>query len=659
MSHELNTQQRDAVETVDTPLMVLAGAGSGKTRVITTKILYLIKNGFVKASKIAAITFTNKAAREMQERLKQMLGDDKELPLVCTFHALGLRIIRIEYKRLGFKKKVSIFDVSDTQRLMRDILPKNTQKEDIEHALRKISSIKNSGITVEQSVHMTDEIPSLVSELYYKYQERLKQLSAVDFDDLILLPLHLFRQYEDVRLAWSERIRYLMVDEYQDTNASQYELVKYLAGSRGALTVVGDDDQSIYGWRGAKIENLENLSRDFEGLKVVKLEQNYRSRGNILNAANAVVANNPHNIDKKLWSALGDGPPVLITTKENPVKEAGSICSKIMTIRFQENCDYSECAILYRSNHLSRDIERSLREQRIPYHMSGGMSYFDRSEIKDVLSYCRVLINPDDDISLMRIINVPRREIGSTSIAQLREIATHYHCSLWEVMQKEDGLSRLRTTAKRNILQFVAWMQNIQDNMEDQHPVALVSTLVNESGYLRWLKADEKDPEKSRKKAKNIEEFIGWIERIASENVNADLAEVLSILALGSSDDGEDPGDVVRLMTIHASKGLEFEYVFVVGVEEGILPHQNSLDEGSDEEERRLMYVAMTRAREVLHLSNVKQRRKFGEIIKCKPSRFIDEIPSEYVVMQGAKDKPKTKETAKAHLEQMLKMMQD
>ncbi|MGV6851803.1 MAG: ATP-dependent helicase [bacterium] len=657
MKNVLNVQQQEAVEYINGPLMVLAGAGSGKTRVITTKIIHLIQSGQVAGGKIAAITFTNKAAKEMQARLKKMLGKDQEMPIVSTFHSLGLRILRTEKKKLGFSNNLSVFDVSDTQRLMREILPKNIQKEEIDMALSRISKIKNKGISPEQAAELSDQIPAAIAEIYEQYQQRLTKLSAVDFDDLIYLPLQLFNKYEDVRLAWSERIRYLMVDEYQDTNTAQYELMRYLAGDRGQLTVVGDDDQSIYAWRGANSNNIEILKADYPKLRVIKLEQNYRSRGTILKAANAVVANNPHDIEKKLWSALGDGPPIMISRHDNPVIEARSVCSTIMTIRFKENCPYDKFAIVYRSNHQARDLEQVLREQRIPYHLSGGLSFFDRSEIKDVLSYCRVLANPDDDISLMRIINVPKREVGSGTLAVLREIATHFDCSLWDALSRVEGQARMRASAVRKLMAFKNWMLVLQEDM-DMQPIQKVTKLLHKSGYLEWLKVDEKDPIKSRRKIKNVEELLRWIERACEENPKADFAEILNILALGNNEQDE-PGEVVRLMTIHASKGLEFKYVFLVGAEEGILPHQNALDEGSEEEERRLMYVAMTRAEEALHISHVKKRKKYGEMLRCKSSRFIEEIPTELTHNQSAAKQTISKSTGKAHLAELLKMTQE
>ncbi len=663
----LNPSQSEAVRYIEGPLLVLAGAGSGKTRVITRKIAYLIKECGLSPRHIAAVTFTNKAAREMKERVGQLLvGRENHGLRVSTFHTLGLDIIRRELKHLDYKPGFSIFDAQDSAGLIRELLRREGGTDGLEQEIqRRISDWKNAFITPEQAVSRADDTASFAAcRIYAEYNRHLKAYNAVDFDDLIMLPVLLFEAEPEVLESWQNRIRYLLVDEYQDTNITQYRLVQLLVGLRGALTVVGDDDQSIYAWRGARPENLVELGKDFPGLKVIKLEQNYRSMGCILKAANRLIANNPHVLEKRLWSEMGYGEPIRVVRARDEEDEAVKVVSSLMHHRFQNRTDFGDYAILYRGNHQSRLFEKALREQRIPYQLSGGTSFFSYSEVKDVLAYLRLLINPDDDTAFLRVVNTPRREIGPTTLEKLGGYASQRGIGLFSA-SFELGLTQVLKQRQLDRLRaFTDWMVDIGDRSRRGDALAATRDLVREIGYESWLRDTCPSLKQAERKMKNVEELIGWIGRMAEkEEGEPDLGELvakLTLMDILERNEEEDARDRVRLMTLHAAKGLEFPNVFLVGMEEELLPHRTSIEEDSIEEERRLAYVGITRAQRVLTLTLANRRRRGGEVVRCEPSRFIAELPQEDLKWEGAgieAPAEEKQERGKAHLAALRGML--
>jgi len=640
---DLNPRQKEAVRYIDGPLLVLAGAGSGKTRVITQKIAHLIQNCGIGPSHIAAVTFTNKAAREMKERVGQLLrGREGKGLRVSTFHTLGLDIIRRELATLGYKAGFSIFDAADSAALLRELMRKENGHEELEKEVqRRISSWKNAFVTPEQALAgAEDPMDHNAALLYAGYNRHLKAFNAVDFDDLIMLPVLLFQQQPEILEKWQNRIRYLLVDEYQDTNATQYQLVKLLVGLRGALTVVGDDDQSIYAWRGAQPENLALLSRDFPGLKVIKLEQNYRSMGRILKAANQLIAQNPHVFEKKLWSELGYGDPLKVVNCADEQDEALKVASAILHHRFQYKTDYADFAILYRGNHQSRLFERALREQRIPYTISGGSSFFALTEVKDIMGYLRLLVNPDDDTAFLRVVNTPRREIGAATVEKLGAYATQRGISLFAASFELGLKAQINERAHLRLSRFVHWLVEIGDRARRGDPVAAARDLVRDIDYQLWLNDNSKDLKQAERRMENVEELLGWLGRMAADEENeiSDLSEMvarMSLMDILERQNEEEAGDTVRLMTLHAAKGLEFPHVFLVGMEEELLPHRVSIEEDNIEEERRLAYVGITRAQRTLTMTLATRRRRGGELVRCEPSRFLEELPEEDLQWEG------------------------
>ena len=651
---KLNPQQQAAVEYLAGPLLVLAGAGSGKTRVITEKIAYLISNMGLSPTKIAAITFTNKAAKEMRERISRRLkGQNANGLILCTFHALGWRILRQHSAAVDYRPGISILDERDTLQLVRDLLSPGTQADKVRQARWQLSRWKNLALDVgeaEANASSAGEIAAVV--LYKRYQEQLKTLNAVDFDDLIMLPLQLL-QDQEIRTIWQEKLRYLLVDEYQDTNETQYRLLKLLTGSRGAITAVGDDDQSIYAFRGAQPENIQQLGLDFENLKVIKLEQNYRSSGRVLKAANAVIANNPHEHQKQLWSALPEGELLRIIPCENERDEARRVTSEILHRKFTCNNHYGEFAILYRGNFQARVFEQSLREQRVPYHLSGGTSFFDRTEIKDLLCYFRLLVNPTDNTAFLRVVNTPRRGLGASTIAKVATAAAELEVGMLDASRHASCLQTLTPRVATSMREFSDLILRIGAEGEHGDAVAAIKALVKEINYSQWLLDQAETPQDAERRQKNVEDLLSWVETIyTSADASMNLTDLVGQLTLMTTlNEDEDPGQVVRLMTLHAAKGLEFKHVFMVGVEEGLLPHQMSLDEGGEEEERRLMYVGITRAEETLTLTHASRRKRFGEVLRCTPSRFLAELPEECILTTGSEQEQAEKhDRAKAHL---------
>jgi ATP-dependent DNA helicase Rep len=638
---QLNPRQREAVRYIDGPLLVLAGAGSGKTSVITEKVAYLINTCGVKASRVAAVTFTNKAAREMRERVGKLLTSNTEDgPMVSTFHQLGLKIIRAERKALELKSGFTIFDGEDTRTLIRDLLIQAHGSDGDQAATiaQRISSWKNDRLLPEQALATaTTPADTLCAQAYLRYKRALKAYNALDFDDLIMLPTILFEHFPDILEKWQQQIHHLLVDEYQDTNSSQYVLVKQLIGLSGGLTVVGDDDQSIYAWRGARPENLVQLQTDFPGLKVVKLEQNYRSTARILKAANTLIANNAHMFDKQLWSELGYGDPLRVIRCADEQHEADQVIAEILDHKLRKRTRFGDYAILYRGNHQSRLFELVLQQQQVPYHLSGGTSFFARNEIKDIMAYLRLIVNENDDNAFLRIANVPRRKLGTSTLEALGNFANTNHCSLNQACTRissgevsEGGLKRLQ--------EFRRWMDGVRRNCEGDSSVSAVRQMIRDIDYENWLDQLSSSEEVAERRMGNVHFLVDSLQRVmANEQVALDEAISRLVLRdlLEQQDEEEKGPDSVQLMTLHASKGLEFPHVYIIGMEEKLLPHRVSIDEDNIEEERRLAYVGITRAQQTLCMSMALKRRQFGETVNCEPSRFIAELPQDDLQWQG------------------------
>ncbi|RUO26836.1 DNA helicase Rep [Aliidiomarina minuta] len=645
---QLNSRQQKAVTYIAGPMLVLAGAGSGKTRVITEKIAHLIRNCDYKPNQIAALTFTNKAAREMKERITQTMGRKSCRGLrVSTFHTLGLDIIRREIASLGMKPGFSLFDDQDSMALLKALTEDelDVDKSWLKIAISRISSWKSAMLSPEQaekSAQGPEE--QLFAQVYEQYQRHLKAYNALDFDDLILLPTLLLQSNESARQRWQKRVRYLLVDEYQDTNTSQYQMVKLLVGERARFTVVGDDDQSIYSWRGAQPENLSLLQKDFPSLQVVKLEQNYRSMERILKCANILIANNPHMFEKKLYSDMGYGDQLRVIYGRNEENEAERVVAEMVRERFLHKTRYQDYAILYRGNYQSRVFEKALMNNRIPYKITGGQSFFARSEIKDIMAYLRLLVNPDDDNAFLRIINLPRRGIGPTTLERIGQFAHQQRVSLFATCQIHALKTQLNTQAWHAVVAFTETMQDTARKCADpgDRSIQAIRDLIKEIHYEEWLYESSPSPAAAEMRMKNVSELYRWVSDMLSDGNDEpmNLEQVVNKLMLRdmlSRQEEEEDGDQVQLMTLHAAKGLEFPYVFMVGMEEGLLPHQSSIDEGNIEEERRLAYVGITRAQQRLVFTLARERRQYGEVIRPEPSRFLLELPQDDVEWEDNK----------------------
>ena len=667
MSSKLNPQQLAAVKTIDRPLLVLAGAGSGKTRVITEKIAYLVQQG-TSARHIAAVTFTNKAAREMRSRVSRLLDDKQGRGLrVSTFHSLGLDILRAEHKTLGYKSTITLFDEQDRLTLLRNLISQGQKECDIDQVDQynwQIGQWKNAFITPEQAISQVEGTNLSIAKLYDTYTRSLKAYNAVDFDDLILLPVLLFQQYAEVLEKWQNKIRYLLVDEYQDTNITQYQLVRLIAGNLGRFTVVGDDDQSIYAWRGAQPENLSQLQKDYSRLQVIKLEQNYRSAGRILKVANQLIANNPHTFEKKLWSELGYGDPLRVLSHKSDQAEAKQIAAEIVHHRFKHGGKYSDYAILYRGNHQSRLFEKELRENNVPYFISGSTSFFAYAEVKDVLAYLRLIVNPVDDAAFLRIINTPRREIGPTTLEKLGAYANERHISLFDACSEFGLEQRLPEKSIAHLRKFCNWIIETARKIEQEDTFKAIHQMLEQVNYQQWLQENSKTPAAADRRMNNVLELIEWLQRIAGSENDAEksLADVIAkvmLLDVMERNQEEEAGDQVSLMTLHAAKGLEFPHVFLIGMEENLLPHQNSIETDNIEEERRLAYVGITRAQKTLTFSYCTHRKRYGEISESEPSRFLNELPEDDLEWANKKQlKPEEiKQRGKASLAQLKSML--
>ncbi len=642
----LNQQQRAAVRHTEGPLLLLAGAGSGKTRVITARIAYLIGERQIEPDCILAVTFTNKAAREMKQRVDALVGRRRTRGMtIATFHALCVRILKEDIERLGYKKNFSIYGAADQTRLIRDLVQDRAaggQKVDADRILWLISDAKNRLVPPESytpPLHQGD-YSRLAAEVYPRYQRTLKAFNALDFDDLIMLTVRLFREQPDVLAKYQQRFRYIMVDEYQDTNAAQYLLLRLLAAEHRNLCVVGDDDQSIYGWRGADLGNILGFERDFPGTRLIKLEQNYRSTGNILAAANAVIGRNRKRKEKVLWTAGGGGAPVRCIRCLDGEDEARMVVERIHAESARGNCRFSDFAVLFRTNAQSRAFEEQLRYENIPYVLIGGQQFFDRKEVKDVLAYFKVVLNPQDEVNLLRILNFPRRGIGSTSADRMIRQSVAENLPLWDVLKEAPAMEELGDKVRSAVAGFVALLEKYRRRFRPGWRLSDTGReLLDELGLEDELFRTAEDPAKARRRMENVAEVINAMASYEEREARPTLAGFLEKVSLLDQDepsrnDKENKlkRDAVVLMSLHSSKGLEFPHVFLVGLEEDLLPHKKSVGEGVDiEEERRLCYVGITRARHTLTLLHAARRKKYGRMEPRIPSRFLEEIPGELI----------------------------
>ena len=621
---DLNPAQHDAATTLEGPLLILAGAGTGKTRVITARIAVLLGHD-VPPHQILAVTFTNKAANEMRDRIKGMVDDAKGLN-ISTFHALCLRILRVSIEKLGYKNTFSIYSEGDQLGLLKKIINRTSaQDENLEPAVAKawISKAKNNGWRPPED----DE--TLVGSVYRQYQIALKQLNAVDFDDLLMLAVRVMDEHEDVRDLWRGRFRYIMVDEFQDTNKLQLDLVTLLAGDPPNVCVVGDDDQSIYGWRGAEVSNILDFERYFPNPHIVKLEQNYRSTNAILRTANSLIKNNPRRRPKSLWSDNGDGEKVRIVQMPDDRVEASFVTEEIQRMQMENLAPWEEFAVLYRMNAQSRLLENNLRRLKIPYRLVGGKSFYDRREVKDVLAYLSVILNPTDDVSLFRIVNTPARGISGATTERAMEQSIADKCSVFETLRSEEFLATFTKKTAGAIRDFAALLDRYETRILE--PAAdfanIVNAMVEEIGYLEDLKRSCKTPEEALSRESNVREMLNALADY-QERKDGGLQGFLDDLALDQKKEEEDDDQAkgVTLITLHAAKGLEFSHVHLIGLEEGLLPHARSKLEGTLDEERRLLYVGITRARKTLTMTHCNSRLKFGNTSPCSPSIFIREL---------------------------------
>ncbi|PIE44686.1 MAG: ATP-dependent DNA helicase Rep [Gammaproteobacteria bacterium] len=648
----LNPQQQSAVKIISGPVLVLAGAGSGKTGVITHKIAYLIRDCGYKAYHVVALTFTNKAAREMKERAAKMLKKTESKGLwVSTFHTLGLRILKEEGHRIGLTRDFSIFDQKDCFDILKDIV----KVDDVKQLKRLQSTISNHKNDIVGKVPV-DEVVKSATEMY---NDHLLALNAVDFDDLIIHCLRLFADYPDVLAKWQRRIRYLLLDEYQDTNQAQYHLIKYLAGVSAHFTAVGDDDQSIYSWRGAEVENLKLLSEDFPNLQVVKLEQNYRCDRRILSSANALIAGNRHLFEKRLWSQIDHGESISVNAYDTEDEEALSLVTDLLLHHSRYSSRFNDYAVLYRGNYQSRLLEKHLRMQRVPYVINGATSFFEHTEVRDLLAYLRVIANPDDQRAFVRIVNTPKREIGTTTLQRLSEYARKRHIGLLRACL-EYGLSDIMPkAAQTRLYEFASWIMRLHQQAErGESIIQLFDWIMGDTEYEDHIRS-QYSAAKADKRIELVGELRDWLLRLQDkEDVNSlseAIQRMLLLDMLENKSEEENRFEAVSLMTLHAAKGLEFPYVFIVGLEEGLLPHANCIaDEQLVEEERRLLYVGMTRAKRKLTLSLAKNRKIAGNMTATEPSRFLGELPADEIEWSGINERQLSAEEEQIKRDQLI-----
>lgn len=629
---DLNPGQHAAVTCLSGPMLILAGAGTGKTRVITTRIAYLIDQG-VPADHILAVTFTNKAAREMKERIAGLVTPEQADEVTAsTFHSLCVRILRAHAPLLGFKSNFSIFDEGDQMGLLRKVITRTAAKDeklDPNLARALIGKAKNSGWNAKPDEN------TLAGAVFARYQQELKNQNAMDFDDLLVMAVRLLGDHPEVRARWQSRFRHLLVDEFQDTNTLQLELVRLLAsGNPPNVCVVGDDDQSIYGWRGAEISNILEFERHFPNPSIFKLEQNYRSTNAILSAANRLISNNKHRRVKKLWSAEDGGDPVRIMGVPTESEEAEFLVSEIVALRESANATWEDFAVLFRMNAQSRLVEGELRRMRIPYRVVGGKSFYDRREVKDLLSYLAAIVNPDDDQALLRIISTPPRGIGAVTVEMAVEESAKAHCSVQMLLLSKEFLDRASRKTVEKISAFAQELQTLRIRAATPGAdlAGIVSTYLSECGYFDDLQRSCKTPEEFLNRESNVKEMLnmlGQFQKRSSQGLQGFLDEMS--LDRDREEDKEDKARGVTLITLHAAKGLEFPHVFLIGAEDGLLPHSRSVAEGTLDEERRLFYVGITRARRSLTVTHCHQRNRYGSTSPCSPSRFLEEIEGDGV----------------------------
>lgn len=672
---ELNPEQQAAVNYIDGPLLVIAGAGSGKTRVITHKISYLIQECHLQPQQIYAVTFTNKAAREMAHRTSQLLVPSvkkgrKQNIHVSTFHSLGLNIIKKEASTLELNTNFTLFDTEDSINLLKELGPKIAAVSDdnIKFIQQSISNWKNDLILPSQALEQTTEEQShLAARFFIAYENTLRAYNAVDFDDLIALPVKLFQDNPSALEYWQNKIRYLLVDEYQDTNTAQYSLIKLLCGIRQALTVVGDDDQSIYAWRGAKPENIQLLQQDYPKLKVIKLEQNYRSTSTILKAANHLISHNPHVFVKQLWSTLGSGDLIKIIATDSDEGEVERVVHELIAHKFRYRLNYDHYAILYRSNHQARQLEQALREQAIPYQISGGQSFFSRTEIKDIFAYFRLMVNPDDDAAFLRCVNTPKRDIGPVTLEKLSVYAKQRTCSLLYACL-ELGLEQyLPDIARHRVGEFAELILKTQTHaMEADDCTTVIEEFIQDIHYFDYLSEVAPNAQSAKKRIENVRDLLNWLGRLVKspESPLSFQAAIqkMALMDILERQSSEQNNNAVQLMTLHAAKGLEFPHVFIMGWEEECLPHKNSIELDMVNEERRLAYVGMTRAQKTLVLTYAKQRKKYGESSLITPSRFLSELPPELITWEGESENQSEEqrlESGQSHLAALKALLQE
>ncbi|MFR7489839.1 MAG: DUF3553 domain-containing protein [Romboutsia timonensis] len=645
----LNPAQREAVEKTEGPVLILAGAGSGKTRVLTTRIGHLIEDKGVQPANILAITFTNKAANEMRERVEETLESDASDMWISTFHSCCVRILRKDINRIGYNRSFVIYDSADQVTLVKDCLKElnlNDKVFEPKMIISTISGAKDKLYDPKQfkAMHMNDNRMSKIADVYALYQDRLKRNSALDFDDLIFKTVELLKSDKEVLDYYRNRFKYIMVDEYQDTSKAQYELIKILAKEHQNICVVGDDDQSIYGWRGADIRNILEFEKDYDDVHVVKLEQNYRSTQIILDAANTVISNNIERKRKRLWSEKKDGELIKIQVAQDEIEESDFVADMIAKISREQNRSYKDFAVLYRANAQSRSVEDALNRSQIPYNIYGGTKFYERKEIKDLIAYLRVIQNPQDDISIKRIINVPRRGIGLRTIEKIEDRASLKQESIYSVLIDIETNSEISTKARNSISEFVDNVIGTLRTMREVYPVSKLIEKVIESidyyGYIDELYKGDKEEAEERKD--NVKEFISVAMEFEQNSEEKDLETFLTGVALTSESSEEEEIDKVSLMTIHTSKGLEFPVVFIVGMEDGLFPIARAVRSMSDseiEEERRLCYVGITRAKEILYLTLTQKRTLYGKTNPSIASRFMEELPKECIERLNSAEK--------------------
>ena len=633
----LNPAQREAVEKTEGPVLILAGAGSGKTRVLTTRIAHLIEDKGVQAANVLAITFTNKAANEMRERVEETLGSDTKEMWISTFHSCCVRILRKDINRIGYNRSFVIYDSSDQVTLVKDCLKELNLSDKVfepKAVISAISGAKDKLYNPKQfkAMHLSDNRMSKIADIYALYQDRLKRNSALDFDDLIYKTVELLKENPEVLDYYRSRFKYIMVDEYQDTSKAQYELIKILAREHQNICVVGDDDQSIYGWRGADIRNILEFEKDYDDVHVVKLEQNYRSTQVILDAANTVISNNIERKRKKLWSEKKEGDLIKIQLSENEIDESDFVADMIAKISREQNRSYKDFAVLYRANAQARPVEDALNRSQIPYNIYGGTKFYERKEIKDLVAYLRIIQNPQDDISLKRIINVPRRGIGLRTIEKIEDRASLKQESIYSVLIDIETNSDISTKARNSISGFVDTVGTLR-TIKEVYPVSkLIEKVLETTGYIDELSKDKS--EEAQDRIDNLKEFISIALEFEQNSEEKDLQTFLTGVALTSETSNDEENDKVSLMTIHTSKGLEFPVVFLIGMEEGLFPISRavrSMNESDIEEERRLCYVGITRSKETLYMTLTQKRTLYGKTNPSIASRFMEELPKECI----------------------------